>query len=352
MTSISPDLSFLVSYVKGLCANLLTREDFDNLINKDYEVFIHDLKSFEIGEKLKRKPSYQSHEIEKLLTASLLDQYSFILQYSPVWAKEFLESYTTKFEIINIQRISRYLYSKAEVDLIDVINLRPQEMLGRTAFISKLLQCKDFAELIEILKKETDYQKEIEIAENLYSKVGDIWPFEFAVESVFLRKMLEKAKQLKRSEREGAQFFINQEILKNLLLVILKADFVEIDVQEAMQLLPFPKEFPYKRQVAKLLESMNLQSDLEILQTFGSEKINQGIERYKKDKMFLHIEIAIRANELEISQKKFQQDFGILSIMCYLKQYETQIQDLNKLLYLKEYKFPIEKTRELIINVV
>lgn len=341
----------MVSYVKGLYANLLTREDFDNLINKDYEIFIHDLKSFEIGEKLKSQPVYQPHEIEKLLTASLLDQYSFILQHSPVWAKEFLETYTTKFEIINIQRISRYLYSKAEVDLKDVINLRPQEMLGRTAFISKLIQCKDLAELIEILK-ENDYQKEIEIAENLYSKVGDIWPFEFAIESVFLRKMLEEAEKLKRSEREGAQFFVNQEILKNLLLVILKADFVEVDVHEAMQLLPIPKEFPYERQVVKMMESMNLQSDLEILLTFGSEKIKQGIERYKKDNMFLHIEIAIRANELEISQKKFHQDFGILSILSYLKQYETQIQDLNKLLYLKEYKFPIEKTRELIINVV
>ncbi|MCK5305415.1 MAG: V-type ATPase subunit, partial [Candidatus Heimdallarchaeota archaeon] len=173
MANISPDIAFLTSYVRGQYAKLLSQEDFENLINKPYELFIQDLLSFEIGEKLKDHPEYQSHQLEKLLTASLLDQYMFILKYSPKWSKEFFEAYTTKLEVMNIQRIIRYLYSKSKVDLREVINLRPQEMLGRTAFIARQLQCKNLAEFIENLK-DSEYKEEIEIAEKLYSDVGDI----------------------------------------------------------------------------------------------------------------------------------------------------------------------------------
>ncbi len=351
MSNISPDIAFLTSYIRGQYAKLLTKEDWDNLINKPYEEFINELKVLDIGEKLKDHPSYKSHEIEKLLTSKLIDQYIFILRNSPKWGKEFLESYTTKFETLNIQRLIRYLYSRAEIDLKEVINLRGQELLGRTSFIARLLQSEDLAALVETLK-ESEYQKEIQIAEQLYSKVGDIWPFEFAIESFYLKQMLDKAGKLKKSQRDGALFFVKQEFLKNLLLVILKADFVEVDVDEALKLLPIPEEFPHKTQVKKMMESRDLNSDLEILKTLSLNKITKGIELYEKDKMFLHIEIGIRANELELMKKSFHNDFGILSLLCYLKNFETQIQDLTKLLYLKEYKFPVEKTRELIINLV
>lgn len=337
--------------MRGQYAKLLTQEDFENLINKPYELFIQDLLSFEIGEKLKEHPTYQSHQIERFLTASLLDQYVFILKYAPKWSKEFLEAYTTKLEVMNIQRIMRYLYSKAKVDLKDVINLRPQEMLGRTAFISKLILAKDLAELLDLLKK-SEYGKEIEVAEKMYSKINDIWPLEFAIEAFYLKKMISIAEKLKLSQRKGAMTFVKNELLTNLLLVILKADFVEVDIQEALQLVPIQEEFPFKAKILKMMESNDLNSDLDLLKTFASDKITKGIDMYLEDKMFLHIEIAIRANELDTVRKAFHSDFGILSIMCYLKMYESQIQDLNKLLYLKEYKFPIEKTRELVVNLV
>jgi len=119
-----------------------------------------------------------------------------------------------------------------------------------------------------------------------------------------------------------------------------------------MKLLTLPEEFPFKNQIMQMMEVQDLQTDLEILKRLRFEKITKGIELYEKDKMFLHIEIGIRANEHEIMIKSFHNDFGILSVLSYLKHYETQIQDLTKLLYLKEYRFPIEKTRELIINLV
>jgi len=351
MSNISPDISFLTSYIRGQYAKLISKEEFENLINKPYEVFISEIQVFDIAAKLKQQPSYKSHEIERLLTSKLIDQYEFILKNTPEWAKNFLESYTTKFEVMNIQRLIRYLYSRAEIDLREVINLRGQEMLGRTAFISKLLLSNDLAELIDRLK-ETEYAEEIEIAEQLYSRVGDIWPFEFAVDSFYLKQILERAEKLKRSQREGAKFFVKHEIFKNLLLVILKADFVEVDVNEALNLLPLPDEFPYKTQIKEIIEVRDLRTDLEILRSLNIEKISNGIELYEKDKMFLHIEIGIRAHELQIMEKSFHNDFGILSILSYLKHFEIQIQDLTKLLYLKEYKFPVEKTRELIINLV
>ena len=341
----------MTSYIRGQYSKLLSHEDFENLINKPYELFIQDLLSFEIGEKLKDHPSYKSHEIEKLMTDSLLDQYEFILKHSPKWSKEFLETYATKFEVTNIQRIVRYLYSRAEVDLKEVINLRPQEMLGRTAFISKLILAKDFAELIELLK-ETEYGKEVEIAEKMYSKINDIWPLEFAIETFYLKKMIVKVEKLKRSQRKSAMTFVMNELMTNLLLVILKADFVEVDIQEALQLVPIPDVFPFRKQILKMMEDNNLKNDLELLKTLSSEKISKGINLFKEDKMFLHIEIAIKANELDNLRKAFHSDFGILSIMCYLKMYESQILDLNKLLYLKEYKFPVEKTKELVVNLV
>ncbi len=337
--------------MRGQYAKLLSQEDFENLINKPYELFTQDLLSFEIGEKLKEHPTYQSHQIERYLTASLLDQYVFILKYAPKWSKEFLEAYATKLEVMNIQRIMRYLYSRAKVDLKDVINLRPQEMLGRTAFISKLILAKDLAELLDLLK-ETEYGKEIEVAEKMYSKINDIWPLEFAIEAFYLKKMISIAEKLKLGQRKGAMIFVKNELLTNLLLVILKADFVEVDIQEALQLVPIQEEFPFRKQILKMMESNDLKSDLELLKTFASDKIAKGIDMYLEDKMFLHIEIAIKANELDIIRKAFHSDFGILSIMCYLKMYESQIQDLNKLLYLKEYKFPVEKTRELVVNLV
>jgi len=337
--------------VRGQYAKLLSQKDFENLINKPYESFIQDLLSFEIGEKLKDQPAYQPHQIEKLLTASLLDQYMFILKYSPKWSKEFLEAYTTKFEVMNIQRIIRYLYSKANVDLRDVINLRPQEMLGRTAFISKLILAKDLAELLDLLK-ESEYGKEIKVAEKMYSKINDIWPLEFAIESFYLRKIISIAEKLKINQRKGAMTFVKNELLTNLLLVILKADLVEVDIQEALQLVPVPVDFPFRKQILKMMKDNDLKSDLDILKTFASDKISKGIDMYLADKMFLHIEIAIRASELETVRKTFHSDFGIHSIMCYLKMYESQIQDINKLLYLKKYKFPVEKTRELVVNLV
>ncbi|MBY9001136.1 MAG: V-type ATPase subunit [Candidatus Heimdallarchaeota archaeon] len=351
MANSSPDIAFLTSYIRGQYSKLLSQEDFENLINKPYELFTQDLLSFEIGEKLKKSPDYKSHQIERLLTASLLDQYAFILKHSPKWSKDFLEAYATKFEVANIQRIIRYLYSRSDVDLREVINLRPQEMLGRTAFISKLILAKDFAELLDILK-ETEYGKEIEVAEKMYSKINDIWPIELAIETFYLKKMTSEAKKVKRTQRKGAMAFVMNELLTNLLLVILKADFVEVDIQEALQLVPIPDEFPFRRQVLKMMEDNDLKSDLDLLKTFTSEKISEGIDKYLEDKMFLHVEIAIKANELATLKKAFHADFGILSIMCYLKLYESQIQDLNKLLYLKEYKFPIEKTKELVVNLV
>ncbi len=341
----------MTSYIKGQYAKLISKEEFDNLINKPYEVFISEIQVFDIAEKLKQQASYKSHEIERLLTSKLIDQYEYILKYTPDWAKDFLESYTTKFEVMNIQRLIRYLYSKADIDLREVINLRGQEMLGRTAFISKLLQSTDLADLIEKLK-ETEYGEEIEVAEQMYSRVGDIWPFEFAVDSFYLKQILERAEKLKRNQRDSAKFFVHHEIFKNLLLVILKADFVEVDVNEALALLPLPKEFPYKNQLKEIIKVRDLRTDLEILKSLNIDKISKGIELYEKDKMFLHIEIGIRAHELEVMEKSFHHDFGILSILSYLKHFETQIEDLTKLLYLKEYKFPVEKTRELIINLV
>jgi len=351
MSNISPDISFLTSWVRGQHAKLLSINDFENLINKPYEVFIKDLMSFEIGEILRSNPSYKSHEIEKLLTSSLLDQYAFILKHIPAWARSFIESYTVKFEVMNLQRIARYLYSNAEIDLRDTINLRSQEMLGRTAFIAKLLQCTDLAEFLNELKL-TEYKNEIEVAEKIYANVGDIWPIEFALDTYYHKQMLEEASKLKRNQKIGALKFVNQELLTNLLLVILKADFVEVDVSDALKLLPLPEDFPYKRQLLKMIAEPSLKTDLDMLKSFKNDKINLGIKRYEEDKMFLHIEIAIRARELSVLKKVFYEDFGILSVLSYLKRYETQIQDLNKLLYLKEYKFPIEKTKELIVNLM
>ena len=245
MTQISPDLSFLISYIRGQYAKLLTIEDFESLINKPYEAFINEIKSFDIGERLKKEPSYKSHEIERFLTSKLIDQHDFIFKNSPNWSKDFLESYATKFEVINIQRIIRYLYAKADINLREVINLRGQELLGRTALISRLLQSKDLSELIDKLK-ESEYEEGVVIAEKLFKRIEDIWPFEFAIESFYLKQLMNKAQKLKRSQRDGALLFVKNEIFKNLLLVILKADFVEIDVNEAMRLLTLPEEFPFK----------------------------------------------------------------------------------------------------------
>jgi len=103
MANISPDISFLTSYVRGQHSKLLSTEDFENLINKPYEVFITDLASFEIGEVLRSQSSYQSHEIERMLTRKLLDQYDFILRNIPKWGKEFIEAYMIKFEVLNLQ---------------------------------------------------------------------------------------------------------------------------------------------------------------------------------------------------------------------------------------------------------
>ena len=307
--------------------------------------------SFEIGEILRHNQSYQSHEIERFLTRRLLDQYSFILQNTPIWARNFIESYTIKFEVINLQRIARYLYSRADINLRSAINLRAQELLGRTAFIAKLFQCKDLAEFLNELKG-SEYKNEIEVAENIYANVGDIWPIEFAFDTYYLKQMLNIATKLNKNRRAGVLKFVCQELLTNLLLVILKADFVKVDINEALNLIPIPQDFPYKRQITQMISEPDLRKDLEVLKSFNSLKINQGIERYQNDQMFLHIEIAIKARELEVLKKVFYEDFGLLSILSYLKQYETQIQDLNKLLYLKEYKFPIEKTRELIVNLM
>ncbi len=351
MANISPDISFLTSYVRGQHAKLLSIEDFENLINKPYEAFINDLTSFEIGESLRKQPSYQSHEIERILTRKLLDQYDFILQNMPKWGKEFFEAYMIKFEVMNLQRIIRYLYSKAKVNLREVINLKAQEMLGRTSFIAKLIQSQDLGEFLEGMKL-TEYKSVIEISEKIYSKVGDIWPIEFALNVHYLDMMLKQAQKLRGVQKKGALNFVYQELLTNVILVKLKADFVEVDVEDALQLITLPKEIPFRRQIISLMEEQFLQNDLDILKSLKFEKLTQGIKRYEKDQMFLHIEIALRARELEELRKAFYKDYGILSILSYLKQYEAQIQDLNKLLYLKEYKFPVEKTRELIVNLV
>ncbi len=307
--------------------------------------------SFEIGESLRMQSTYQSHEIERILTRKLLDQYDFILKNMPKWGKEFFEAYMIKFEVMNLQRIIRYLYSKATVDLREVINLKAQEMLGRTSFIAKLIQSNDLGVFLESMKQ-TEYKYVIEISEKIYSKVGDIWPIEFALNVHYLDLMLKQAQKLRGAQKKGALKFVYQELLTNVVLVKLKADFVEVDVEDALQLITLPKEIPYKRQIVSLMEEQFLKNDLEILKSLNIEKLTQGIERYEDDQMFLHIEIALRARELEVLRKAFYIDFGILSILSYLKQYESQIQDLNKLLYLKEYKFPVEKTRELIVNLV
>ncbi|MCG3254927.1 MAG: V-type ATPase subunit [Candidatus Heimdallarchaeota archaeon] len=351
MANISPDISFLTSYVRGLHSKLLSIEDFENLINKPYEAFINDLTSFEIGEILRLQPSYQSHEIERILTRQLLDQYDFILRHMPKWGKEFLEAYMIKFEVMNLQRVIRYLYSKAQVDLREIINLRAQEMLGRTSFIAKLLQSEDLGVFLEKMKL-TEYKKAIEVSEIIYSKVGDIWPIEFALNVHYLNLMLEEAQKLPRNQRKGALSFVHQEMITNVLLVIIKADFVEVDIDEALELISLPKDIPFRRQIVSLANERSLNNDLKILKSLDQIKLTEGIERYEEDEMFLHIEIALRARELEFVRKVFYCDFGILSILSYLKQYEAQIQDLNKLLYLKEYKFPIERTRELIVNLV
>jgi vacuolar-type H+-ATPase subunit C/Vma6 len=351
MSNISPDISFLASYVRGQHAKLLSESDFTSLINKHYEAFINDLMSFEIGEILRSDPSYQSHEIERLLTQRLLDQYEFIMKTIPEWAQDFISAYTIKYEVINLQRIARYLFSSADIDMRDAINLRAQEMLGRTAFIARILRCTNLAEFLDVLK-ETEYASEIEVAENIYSNVGDIWPIEFALDTYYLKRMIDEASKLKRSQRKSALKFVYEELLTDLLLVTLKADFVEVDISDALKLLPLPDNFPYKRQILSLISETSLKNDLKLLKSMKFEKITEGIERYEEDNMFLHIEIAIRARELDSLKKSFYEDYGILGILSYIKQYETQIQDLNKLLYLKEYKFPIEKTRELIVNLV
>ncbi|OLS32022.1 MAG: V-type ATP synthase subunit C [Candidatus Heimdallarchaeota archaeon AB_125] len=269
----------------------------------------------------------------------------------PKWGKEFFEAYMIKFEVMNLQRIIRYLYSKAKVNLREVINLKAQEMLGRTSFIAKLIQSQDLGEFLEGMKL-TEYKSVIEISEKIYSKVGDIWPIEFALNVHYLDMMLKQAQKLRGVQKKGALNFVYQELFTNVILVKLKADFVEVDVEDALQLITLPKEIPFRRQIISLMEEQFLQNDLDILKSLKFEKLTQGIKRYEKDQMFLHIEIALRARELEELRKAFYKDYGILSILSYLKQYEAQIQDLNKLLYLKEYKFPVEKTRELIVNLV
>ena len=142
---------------------------------------------------IKESEAYKPHEIEKLLTATLIDKFVFILEYSPQWAREFLKVYTTKFEVVNIKRLLRYLYSKANINLTEVVNLRAQEILGRTAFISDLLQSENLADIIERLKN-SEYGSEISLAEDLYAKVGDIWPFEIAIDSHYLKKLIKSAK--------------------------------------------------------------------------------------------------------------------------------------------------------------
>ena len=330
---------------------MLSKEDFEFLIKKGYEEFISRLSTYPIGEALKKEKVGQAQEIERILTAGLLHELDFILSHSPPKERNFFQAYAYKFEILNIQRLIRYHYANVKADYSKVINLRAQEILGRTAFISRLIQTKDLADLIGILKS-SEYEKYITYAEELYKTFGDIWPFELILENYYQSKMKEKAKDLPKAEKERAMLYVNLETLRYLIQLTLRADFVKADISAIVKEIKIDTDFPYHRYLKQMLSTDDLDEDLEILEQFGSTVIQRGIHKYRQDKFFLHLEIAIHARELQLITKHFKEDFGILAILAYLKKYELQIKDITRLLYLKEYNFPPEKIKELIIHLV
>ena len=330
---------------------MLSKDDFELLIKKPYEEFISRLSAYPIGEALKKERVGQAQEIERILTAGLLHELDFILKHSPPKERSFFQAFAYKFEILNIQRLIRYHYANVKADYSKVINLRAQEILGRTAFISQLIQTKDLAELIAVLK-DSEYEKYITYAEELYKTFGDIWPFELILENYYQNKMREKANNLPKNERKKGILYVNLETLRYLIQLTLRADFVKADISPIIQEIEIDTDFPYHRYLKQMLATDDLDTDLNILEQFGSTVIQRGIQKYRQDKLFLHLEIAIHARELQLITKYFKEDFGILSILAYLKRYELQIKDITRLLYLKEYNFPPEKIKELIIHLV
>lgn len=330
---------------------MLSKEDLEILIKKPYDDAISLLSNYHIGEILKTEKAEQAQEIEKLLTAGLLNELDFVLKHAPEKEREFFKAYAYKFEILNIQRLIRYHYAGVKVDYSKIINLRVQEILGRTAFISKLMQTKDLNELIDVLKQ-TEYKKFITYAEDLYRNIGDIWPFELLLENHYQQKLMEHTKILPRSERKKGITFVHLETLRYIIQLVLRADFVKADISPIVKEIKLTEDFPYYRFIREMISTDDLDQDLKILEQFGSPLVQQGINKYRKDKLFLHLEIATSARELQIVRNYFEKDFGILAILSYLKMYELQIKDISRLLYLKEYNFPEEKIKELIVHLI
>lgn len=334
--------SGIVTKVRAMQSNLLTREDFEAISN---------LRSVtEVISYLKEKPSYEKlfrnvddntlhrGDIEKLLGQSLYDDYSRLYQFSGLEIRKFLKLYLKRYEVDLINYCSRIVFNHYQ---------EPFDLNYKKAFfdkysqvsIDKLMTARTMDELVTALDN-TEYYEPLRKLQT--SSAPTLFDYDLALDLYYFTAIWkEQKKVLKKKDLEIFTRDSGSKIdLLNLQWIYRAKKYYQMSPVEIYSLL-IPIHYHLKKDTLKeLVETDSLDDFLAgVSKTYYARKYDYDsshtIEHLYKDCL----------NHLYMTEKR-NAPYSISAINTYLFLKEEEIKKLTTTLECIRYGLSPQETLE------
>jgi len=336
--------------IKYLEGQLLTDEDYENLLNKEN---VEDIMQF-----LKEKPVYgellnddideTSHnlaEFELLLLKNIVRHYEQIILYFSGIYKKLLKSFLCRFEISDIKLLIKTAIKGEDVQSVSHSLIAFTK--HATVDFNKLLQSKSLEDLIENMSQTPYYNILKPFLEE--STDRQLFYMEMTLDQYYFRKLTSFIPKLEPEDRRILRKFIGSYIDLYNLQWIYRAKKLFNILPEEIYNYSLPRGYRFNEDAIKELCYLNGSNELidKILNSkygFLVDNIEtREIYMERRSKRFLYF--------LLLRYKKKEQ-FNIMELMIYLHLLEYEMRDIISIIESHKYGYTVEHSKQFLIRKV
>jgi len=339
----------LMTKVKALYSKMLSKEDFENLINTSSVTEITEyLKTHtHYSETFKNIDVSQLHrrDVEILIRRSMLDDFYNIYFYLPTDGKKFFKFMEKRFEIENIKFVLRSLHS-GHPEYIEKRKLFP--LNHRTVDEDSLVSVKSFEDILNVFRG-TEYQKILESSYQSYAKTQKIQHLLNSLDFWYFTTMKKTLDSMPGYSKGLKELFYKQVDLTNIQWIYRARILFKLSTGEVLNfLIPFRRNLT-KEDLQELASSNTATDFIGKLSSHPYGKYFKGID----ENMFPYvIERACEKALLDDSKRlisMIQNGFDVMVGYIHIREFEYR--DLITLIEAKRYSLSNEKMANYLISL-
>jgi V/A-type H+-transporting ATPase subunit C len=259
------DLEYVIGKSYGLKGKLLPYTVLEELANsKNLEELVEKLRPTDYGPYVSSLPRpLNPTRIELALRRCLVEVHFDLAMKSK--NAGIIQAYYMKYLTSNLKTILKgKALGKSYEELLELVDLRAEELVRRRDIIVKAMAAKDLAEAVRSLSG-TKFSDVASMAMEVYEKEKDLVAFDVAMDKAYFSEVLKEFNKLRLAERKKIRRIVAVDIDGYIILAIMRSKLWGLTIAEAKRFLLDKAVNISNDIIDRMLEAGNITDVLRIL---------------------------------------------------------------------------------------